>query len=108
MGSRKQLKFLESLPISSSQAIALEKSTRGQSSNQLWVLARKGCLTASNHHEVFTKINTVIHKKSIIKSKATPLIHKLLNGSNLSNIDAIKRRRDHQDALKAKILFKKQ
>ena len=29
------------------------------------------------------------------------MIHKLLNGSNLSNTDAIKRGRDHQDALKS-------
>ena len=70
-------------------------NTQGHSSNQLWVVARKRCITASNHQEVLTKINTIIHKKSIIKPKITPLIHELLNGSNLSNTDAIKWARDH-------------
>ena len=62
-------KFIESLPIIFSQAIALEMKTRGQSSNHLWVLATKGRITASNHHEVFTKMNTKVHRKSIIKPK---------------------------------------
>ena len=73
--------------------------TREQSSNQVWVLARKEYQTASEHHEMLTKINTVTHKKSVIKPKTNPLIHKLLNRSNLSNTDAIKMGRDHQDAL---------
>ena len=75
--------------------------TRAQSSNQVWVLARKECQTASKHYEVLTKINTVTHKKSIIEPKANPLILKLLNRSNLSNIYARKKGRDHQDALKS-------
>ena len=95
-------KFIESLPIIFSQAIALEMKTRGQSSNHVWVLVRKGHITASNHHEMFIKMNTKVYRKSIIKPKTTPLIQKSVNGSKLSNIDAIKWGRDHEeDALKS-------
>lgn len=62
-------KFLESLPITCSLAIVLEMKTRWQSSNQLWVLAREIRIAASNHHEVFTKINTTIYKKTSLNKK---------------------------------------
>ena len=59
----KMSKFLESLSITCSLAIVLEMKTRWQSSNQLWLLAKKIRIAASNHHEMFTKINTIIYKK---------------------------------------------
>lgn len=62
-------KFLDSLPITSYHAITVKIKTWEQSSNQLWVLTRKGRITASNHHEVFTKVNTTIHRKSSLSQK---------------------------------------
>ena len=59
-------KFLESLPLSKKTSEILEIKTRGQS-------VRKGRLTASEHHDIFTKMNRVIKTTSIIKPKTTSL-----------------------------------
>lgn len=90
----KTYNFLEILPITSTQAVALEMKT-GQSSNHLWILSRKGHITASNHHEVLTKTNAVIHKKVSLNQKQPFLF-------DLSNTDVIKWARHHEkDALKS-------
>lgn len=61
----------------------IEKSTLGQSENSLWFEFRRGRLTASKHHDIFTKINAqnISKSTSIIKPKTTPLVSKILYGS---------------------------
>ena len=65
-------KFLESLPMSkkSSEISEIKKiKTRGQRDNDLCSAVKKGCLTASNHHYVFTKMNRVIKAKKYYQTK---------------------------------------
>ena len=82
-------KFLKSLPLSKKSSEILEIKTRGQSDNDLWSAVRKGHLTASNHHDIFTKMNRVIKIASIIKPKTTPLINKIFS-NDITNLEPIK------------------
>ena len=83
-------KFLESLPLSKKSSNILEIKTRGQSDNDLWSAVRKGRLTASNHHDIFTKMNRVIKTTSIIKPKTTPLINKIFSTNDITSLEPIK------------------
>ena len=56
----------------------IEISTRGQADSKVWVNAREGRITASVHHEVFTKVNSIARKRVSPLSKVTPLIAKLI------------------------------
>ena len=51
----------------------VEEKTRGQSTNYLSFESRKGRLTASNHHAIFTKVNTIVRSHSKIKHSLTLL-----------------------------------
>ncbi|CAB3992126.1 hypothetical protein LOTGIDRAFT_163266 [Paramuricea clavata] len=91
-------KFLESLPTNTDIASKLEVKTRGQSVNELWKEARIGWLTASNHHEIYTKVNSVAKSSSIVKPKTTPLVKKILfHDGNIDNLDPIKWGRLHEE-----------
>ena len=83
-------KFLESLPLSKKNSEILEIETRGQSDNNLGSAVKKGRLTASHHHEIFTKMNRVIKKTSIIKPNTTPLINKMFSTNGMTNLEPIK------------------
>ena len=82
-------KFLESLRLSKKSSEILEIKTRGQSDN-LWNGVRKGHLTVSNHHHIFTKMNRVIKTTSIIKPKTTPLINKIFSTNDITNLEPIR------------------
>ena len=60
--------FLKSLSISTENASRLEIKTRGQSENELWKQARIGRLTASKHHDIYTKVNTIAKSTGVIFS----------------------------------------
>ena len=83
-------KFLESLPLSKKSSEILEIKTRGQSDNDLWSAVRKGRLTVSNNHGIFTKMNRVIKTAVIIKPKTTPLISKIFSPNDITNLDPVK------------------
>ena len=83
-------KFLESLPLSKKSSEILEIKARGQSDNDLWSAVRKGRLTASNHHDIFTKMNRVIKITRIIKPNTTPLISKIFCPNDITNLEPIK------------------
>ena len=51
--------FLTNLCVNEEVVNQIEKSTRGQSDNPLWFELRKGRLTASKHHDIYTKVNTL-------------------------------------------------
>ena len=87
--------FLEALPITSEAVQVIEKETRHQTENDQWVNLRMGWLTASNHHEKVTKINTVTGS---IKPKTTPLIKwTIYRYSDLASIPAIKWGRENEE-----------
>ena len=68
----------------------IEISTRGQADSKAWVNARKGRITASVHHEVFTKVNSIARKRVPSLPKVTPLIAKLIyRDKTLNSIPAI-------------------
>ena len=53
--------FFENLKtLMTSENIKIEAQTRGQNQNRLWYACRKGVITASKAHEVFTKMKKVI------------------------------------------------
>ena len=58
----------------------MEKTTREQRESHRWAEERKGTLTASNHHEIYTKTNTML--RSTKPTKITPLVSKIMGNSD--------------------------
>ena len=100
---KKIAKFLRCLCFSDNDVQAMENMTRTQSKSPGWKEHRKGCLTASKHHDVFTKVNTLAKPKSFYSPKVTPSVADLIcQDNNLDHIEAIKLGHDHEkDAAKA-------
>ena len=96
-------RFLRCLCFSDNDVQAIEKMTRTQSKSPRWKEHRKGRVTASKHHDVFTKVNNLAKPKSSNSLKVTPLVaHTIYQDNNLDHIEAIKWRHDHEeDAAKA-------
>lgn len=83
--------FLATLPLSDEEVSFIEKETRGQSSSTAWKEHRKGRITASNFKEVCTKIDSLAKTRGNVKPKTTPLLAKLVSGSeDLDHVPAIK------------------
>ena len=75
----------------------MEKATRGQADTNIWTDARKGRITASVHHEVYTKVNKILKQRKQPSPKTTPFVAKLINSDdNLSHLPAIKWGREHE------------
>ena len=84
-------KFLRCLCFSDNDVQAIEKMKRTPSKSPHWKERRKGRLTASKHHDVFTKVNTLAKHKSSYSPKVTPLVADLIyQDNNLDHIEAIK------------------
>ena len=62
-------KFLSCYCFSDSDVKAIEKMTRPQSKSSYWKVNKKGCLTISKHHDVFTKVKTLAKHKSSYSPK---------------------------------------
>ena len=62
--------FLTETQISQEQAKRIEKETREQHSSPLWRQQRIGRITASNFHQVHTKTETIMKRKSKRSKKA--------------------------------------
>ena len=71
-------KFIEVCTVSSETLKKIERATVEQSENQLWFDLRLGRITASRHHEIFTKTNTLLKLTNSSKQKATPLVSKII------------------------------
>ena len=56
----------------------IEYNTRDQSNSSLWFDMRKGCFTASRHHDIYTNVNTIAWSQGAVKSKTTPLVETIL------------------------------
>ena len=95
--------FSQCLSFNDSSIKELEKATRGQSMSRQWIQQRQGRITASNFHDVYTKVKTLLRQRGKeVKTKVTPLLAKLIEPKDLSNIPAIKWGRLHEkDASKA-------
>ena len=79
----------------------IEYNTRDQSNSSLWFDMRKGPRTASRHHDIYTKVNTIARSHGAVKSKATPLVEKMFPEKPSVTNAAIKWGIDHEpDALK--------
>ena len=60
-----------------SQVIAnIEKATRGQSRELLWFKVSSGRLTASKHHDIYTKANSVSKSSGLVKPNTIPFVAK--------------------------------
>ena len=101
--SEKITKLLKKLIFSDKEKSSVESTTRNQSESKCWIDHRKGRLTASKHHEYYTKINTVLKTRGKIQPKTTQLVSSLIYQNNdLSKLQAIKWGREHEkDALRA-------
>ena len=69
--------FMESLTLTEETQTAIERNTRGQADNPLWFELRKGHITASKFHDVYTKVNSVVSNRSQTEPRTTPLVSKL-------------------------------
>lgn len=87
--------FLEQLSFNDSSIKELEKATRDQANSSIWKEQRKGRITASHFHEVYTKTKTILRKRKP-NCKVTPLLERILDCTDLSMIPAIKWGREHE------------
>ena len=63
----------------------------------MWKEQRKVRITASNFHDVYTKVKTLLRMRGReVKTKVTPLLVRLLDPPDLSDIPAIKWGRLHE------------
>ena len=60
----------------------IEKITRGQSDSNAWKEHHKGRLTASKHHELYSKINTISKVRGFTHPKTTPLVCSIIFSDN--------------------------
>ena len=82
--------------------VDIERKTLQQSNNPLWFEMRKGSLTASKHHDIYTKINTISKSTSDIKPKTTRMVANIIYGSNFKKNIALQWGIDNETkALKA-------
>ena len=81
----------------------IEKSTRGQSDSNAWEEHRKGRLTASKHHELHSKINTISKVRGFTHPKTTPLVCSIIfPDDKQKNFELVKCGRDNKgNTLKA-------
>ena len=69
----------------------IEKITRGQLDPNAWKEHRKGRLTASKHHELYSKINTISKVRSSKHRKTIPLVCSIIfPDDKLKNLEPIK------------------
>ena len=69
----------------------IEKITRGQLDPNAWKEHRKGRLTASKHHELYSKINTISKVRSSKHRKTIPLVCSIIfPDDKLKNLEPVK------------------
>ena len=72
--------FSEKLSFNDSNLHELEKATRGQQCQRAWSAQRKDRITASNFHDVYTKVKTLLRMRGqAVKTKVSPLMARLLD-----------------------------
>ena len=82
--------LLRKLSFTEKEIQNIQKGTRGQSDSNAWNKHRKGRLTASKHHELFSKINTIYKVRSSTHPKTAPLVCWILfPDAKLKNLDPV-------------------
>ena len=81
----------------------IEKSTQGQSDSNAWKQHRKGRLTSSKYHELYSKINSISKVRSSTHPKTTPFVYSIIfPDDKLKNLEPVKWGRDNKgNVLKA-------
>ena len=83
--------FIESLTLTEETQAAIEKNTREQTDNSPWCELRKGRITDSKFHDVYTKVNSVVCNRSQTEPRTTPLVAKLIDrNENLDHLRQIR------------------
>ena len=70
--------FLEKMVFTQETIKNVEYNTRDQAKSNTWFQMRKGRITASKHHSIYTKVNTLSKNTSSKKPKTTPLVADIL------------------------------
>ena len=70
--------FLEKMILTQETIKNVEYNTRDQAKSNTWFQMRKGRITASKHHSIYTKVNTLSKNTSSKKPKTTPLVADIL------------------------------
>ena len=96
--------FMEKLTFSTAQLEELEKLSRSQSLSKIWFSQRVGRLTSSNHHDVKTKIDSILRQKKNVV--LTPLLATILGCGPCQNaLPSIRWGRANEDKA-ANVFFK--
>ena len=68
----------------------IETNTREQANCRLWSDMRKGRLTASKHHDIYTKIKTISRSTGTVRARTTRLVVQTLNLEKPFELESIK------------------
>lgn len=90
------LSFFDALSFNDNQLKEIEKATRSQSQSFQWKSQRRGRITSSRFHDVYTKVNSLKASKGQIKPKTLPLITSLLSPPNLDHVYAVQYGKKHE------------
>ena len=89
--------FSQHLSLNDASIKELEKVTRGQSLSRHWINQRQGRITASNFHDVYTKVKKLLGKRGKEgKIKVSPLLARLMEHNDLTNVPAIRWGKVHE------------
>lgn len=88
--------FMSKLTFSDKQLDELEKATKDQAKSDMWRKQRIGRITASNFHEVHSKVKSISSSRGAVKPQTTPLLIKLTRPENLDHVAAIKWGRENE------------
>ena len=88
--------FFESVEATHDQINNIEEASRGQSVSEFWNTQRKGRITASMCHTIYTKVKSIVRNPTK-KQKVSPLVSQIVfGGPSLDHIEAVKWGREHE------------
>ena len=83
--------FSQHLSFNDANIKELEKATRGQSASRHWMNQRQGRITASNFHDLHTKVKKLLGNGGTGgKIKVSPILANLLEHNDLTYVPAIR------------------
>ena len=82
--------LIQNMYLTEDQICKVEEETKGQADNALWYQLRLGRLTASKHHDIYTKVNSITKCKSNVRPKTTPLVAKMVYPKSSFKNEAMK------------------
>ena len=95
--TEKTSNFISKLHLSQNDVTSIENQTRRQANDPMWKNLRKGRLTASKHHEIYTKVNTILRCPKKV-AKYSPLVAEIIYlERDLSTLSSVKWGVEHED-----------